>query len=103
MVIQEAFFHGRPMICSNIGGMAEKITNGVNGLHFRVGSAEDLADRLIDVLSDNKIWDRMREGIPRVTTYEECAEQHLAQYREVLKTRLLSAKAATEQNVASTA
>ena len=38
IVIQEAFFHGRPMICSNIGGMAEKITDGVDGLHFRVAS-----------------------------------------------------------------
>ncbi len=36
IVIQEAFFHGRPIICSNIGGMAEKIADGVNGLHFRV-------------------------------------------------------------------
>lgn len=103
VVIQEAFFHGRPMICSNIGGMAEKITDGVNGLHFRVGSAEDLADRMIEVLSDNKIWDRMREGIPSVMTYQECAEQHLAQYREVLEARRMSAKAARPQTVASTA
>lgn len=83
--------------------MAEKITDGVNGLHFRVGSAEDLADRMIEVLSDNKIWDRMREGIPSVTTYQECAEQHLAQYREVLEVRRMSAKAARPQTVASTA
>ena len=26
IVIQESFFHGRPLICSNVGGMAEKIT-----------------------------------------------------------------------------
>ena len=38
IVIQEAFFHGRPIISSNIGGMAEKITDDVDGLHFRVGS-----------------------------------------------------------------
>ena len=51
IVIQEAFFHGRPLICSNIGGMAEKITDGVNGLHFRVGSPEDLADRMAQAMS----------------------------------------------------
>ena len=37
LVIQEAFLHGRPVICSDIGGMAEKVTDGVNGLHFRAG------------------------------------------------------------------
>ena len=26
LVIQEAFFHGRPVICSDVGGMAEKVT-----------------------------------------------------------------------------
>jgi glycosyltransferase involved in cell wall biosynthesis len=32
IVIQESFYHGRPMICSNIGGMAEKITDGVDSI-----------------------------------------------------------------------
>src|SRR5436190_473016 len=32
LVIQEAFMHGRPVICSDIGGMSEKVTHGVNGL-----------------------------------------------------------------------
>ena len=28
LVIQEAFGYGRPVICSDIGGMAEKVTDG---------------------------------------------------------------------------
>ena len=43
LVIQEAFLHERPVICSDIGGMAEKVTDGVNGLHFRAGDARSLA------------------------------------------------------------
>jgi len=35
LVIQEAFAHGRPVICSDIGGMAEKVAHEKNGLHFR--------------------------------------------------------------------
>ena len=35
LVVMEAFQHGRPVICSDIGGMSEKVTDGVNGLHFR--------------------------------------------------------------------
>ena len=45
LVILEAFQHGRPVICSDIGGMSEKVTDGVNGLHFRRGDPRDLARR----------------------------------------------------------
>ena len=37
LVVQEAFMHCRPVICSGIGGLAEKVQNEVNGLHFTVG------------------------------------------------------------------
>src|SRR6185503_11624350 len=43
LVIQEAFAHGRPVISSDIGGMAERVVHGVNGLHFRVGDPVSLA------------------------------------------------------------
>ncbi|MFC7690067.1 glycosyltransferase [Paeniroseomonas aquatica] len=42
MVIQEAFQAGRPVLCSDIGGMAEKVVDGVSGLHFRIGNRLDL-------------------------------------------------------------
>jgi glycosyltransferase involved in cell wall biosynthesis len=83
IVIQESFFHGRPMICSNIGGMAEKITDGVDGLHFRVGSSEDLVDRMTEALTNPGLWERLRSGIKRPITYEECARQHLDLYRAI--------------------
>ncbi len=43
VVIQEARLAGVPTIVSGIGGMAEKVADRVDGLHFRVGSATDLA------------------------------------------------------------
>lgn len=42
MVIQEAKRAGTPLIVSDIGGMAEKVRPGLDGLHFRRGSVEDL-------------------------------------------------------------
>ena len=51
LVIQEAFMHGRPVICSDIGGMAEKVKDGVDGLHFHVGDAADLAATLMRAAS----------------------------------------------------
>ncbi|MBM6594398.1 glycosyltransferase family 4 protein [Microvirga pudoricolor] len=89
IVIQESFFHGRPMICSNIGGVAEKITDGVNGLHFRVGSSEDLIDRMVEALTDATLWDRMRAGIRRPIGSDECARQHLDLYQTIAEIRQL--------------
>ncbi|WEK49208.1 MAG: glycosyltransferase family 4 protein [Candidatus Kaistia colombiensis] len=84
VVIQEALFHGRPLLCSNIGGMAEKVRNGGDGLHFRVGSPEDLADRFVDVLSNGQLWESLRGTMRRPLGHVDCAEQHLALYRAVL-------------------
>ncbi len=91
LVIQEAFLHGRPLLTSDIGGMREKVADGVNGLHFRVGSAEDLADKIAVALADSQAWERLRAGAPKPTSREDAARQHLAYYRG-----LVAARGATE-------
>jgi glycosyltransferase involved in cell wall biosynthesis len=64
LVIQEAFMNGRPVICSDIGGMAEKVTDGVNGIHFRVGDPASLAAAIRRAVQFSPTWDQMRLGIP---------------------------------------
>ncbi|GAA4257882.1 glycosyltransferase family 4 protein [Azospirillum formosense] len=76
VVIQEAFLHGRPIISSNIGGMGEKVTHGVDGLHFRNASVEDLVDRLTEALTTPDLWDRLRMRIRRPIDRAECARRH---------------------------
>lgn len=66
LVIQEAFAHRRPVICSDIGGMAEKVADGVNGIHFRAGDAGSLAGAIRTAIEDPHLWHRLREGIPEV-------------------------------------
>ena len=66
LVIQEAFAHGKPVICSDIGGMAEKVADGVNGLHFRVGDPMSLASTIERAVATDGLWDRLRAGIPPV-------------------------------------
>jgi glycosyltransferase involved in cell wall biosynthesis len=66
LVIQEAFMHGRPVICSNIGGMAEKVTDGVDGLHFRVGDPEDLAKTIAAAADSSQLWRNLSGGISPV-------------------------------------
>ncbi len=79
LVIQEAFMHGRPVICSGIGGMAEKVTDGVNGLHFHVADPGSLADAIRRAVDTEGLWDQLRSGIPPVFSIGE----HLANLDEL--------------------
>ncbi|MDX6505337.1 MAG: hypothetical protein QOE29_2462, partial [Gaiellaceae bacterium] len=63
LVIQEAFHFGRPVICSDIGGMAEKVTHGVNGLHFRAGDPRSLAETIRYAAETPGLWETLRGGI----------------------------------------
>jgi glycosyltransferase involved in cell wall biosynthesis len=47
VVIQEARRAGTPLIVSGIGGMAEKVQDGVDGLYVRAGSVSDLTRALL--------------------------------------------------------
>jgi glycosyltransferase involved in cell wall biosynthesis len=90
VVIQEAFWHGRPPIVGDIGGMAEKVRNGVDGLHFRAGSPEDLADRMIEALTDGGLWKRLHDQAPKPLDLKGFADQHLAVYHDIIASRQAS-------------
>ena len=77
MVIQEAFGCGRPAICSDIGGMAEKITHNVDGLHVNVGHVKCWAETLLRAAGDVDLWESLRAGIRRPLTYDECTDAHM--------------------------
>ena len=66
LVIQEAFQRGRPVICSDIGGMAEKVADGTSGLHFGAGDAGDLAATIERAVGDSGLWERLHAGVPAV-------------------------------------
>jgi glycosyltransferase involved in cell wall biosynthesis len=79
LVIQEAFNHGRPVICSNIGGMAEKVENGRTGLHFRVGDARSLATA-IEQACDPALWQRLTANIEPPPSIGQTTQTLLALY-----------------------
>jgi glycosyltransferase involved in cell wall biosynthesis len=55
VVIQEAFRNNRPVICSDIGGMAEKVRDKVDGHHFPVGSGLELSYLLLRLYEDRSL------------------------------------------------
>jgi glycosyltransferase involved in cell wall biosynthesis len=95
LVIQEAFAHGRPVICSDIGGMAEKVTHGVNGLHFRAGDPASLADVITAAVTTHGLWEDLQAGIPEVHPLDE----HVANLTD-LYDRVLSSRTPANREVA---
>ena len=87
VVIQEAFHHGRPIIASNIGGMAEKVRHGIDGLHFHVSNPESLAEAMTRAIREPDLWERLRAGIVPPTTSDEAARQHAALFDRLLSRR----------------
>jgi glycosyltransferase involved in cell wall biosynthesis len=83
VVIQEAFLHRRPLLVSGIGGMAEKVRPEIDGLHFRAGSPESLADAMTRALSEPGLWPRLSQAAPIPPDAAAMAAEHLALYRDI--------------------
>lgn len=84
IVILEAFAAEKPVICSNIGGMAEAVITGWNGMHFQVNNSRALADVMEWACRDRARWTQLRAGIVKPSSIQECARQILAIYEETL-------------------
>lgn len=83
VVIQESFFYGRPVIGSNIGGTAEK-TEGQGGVPFTARSENSLAGVMQKAIGNAALHQALRLQIPKPTTATDCANTHIALYREVV-------------------
>jgi glycosyltransferase involved in cell wall biosynthesis len=46
--------------------MAEKVTDGVNGLHFAAGDAASLAQAIARAASTPGLWQKLAAGVPKV-------------------------------------
>ena len=76
VVIQEAYAVGRPVICSGIGGMAEKVADGTTGLHFTPSDPYDLL-RALEIAADQTVFDGLRQRLPATTSSISMAQAYL--------------------------
>ena len=83
LVIQEAFMHRRPILTSNIGGMAEKVTHDVDGLHFQAGNPADIADTIERAVTEKGLWDRLESGIRPVFKVQDSVAEHERLYADI--------------------
>jgi len=88
LVLLEAALLGKPAICSNIPGNNEVVLDGVTGLLFPSGDAEQLAGRIDTLLSDRELRLRMgqaaRERAEREFTIDAMTDRVEELYRKLL-------------------
>ncbi len=87
LVVPEAFLHGRPVICSDIGGMSERVTDGVNGMHFHRADPDSLAEAMLRASGTPGLWETMKAAVPPVQTMEAHAELISGMYGGLLAER----------------
>lgn len=80
LVISEAWMFRRPVICSNVGGMAERIGHEVNGLHFQVGDPRALAGAMRRACTEPGLWERLSAATPEPPSRADAVRGYRALY-----------------------
>lgn len=83
-VIMEAHATKTPVIAARLGGMAELIQHGKNGLLFEPGSSKSLATELQRLLEEPTLLPQLQAGIQPVPSIEEETATLLSLYQSLL-------------------
>jgi glycosyltransferase involved in cell wall biosynthesis len=82
LVISEAWMFGRPVICSNVGAMAERVTDEVDGLLFEMGDPGALAAVMRRACTEDGLWQRLHDALPTPPSRASMADGYLRLYRD---------------------
>jgi glycosyltransferase involved in cell wall biosynthesis len=81
LVVSEAWMFGRPVICSNAGGLAERNEHNVFALQFQLGDPRALAETIRRACTQEGLWDRLAAALPKPPRREEMVDGYLEVYK----------------------
>ena len=87
IVIREAFAAGRPVITSRLGALPESVRDGVDGLLFEPGDAEELAELLKRCESEQGLLAKLAGKIKPVHNIDDQAKELGELYASVVPTQ----------------
>jgi glycosyltransferase involved in cell wall biosynthesis len=85
LTITTSHAYGIPVIASDVGGMAEMVEDGVNGLTFKVGDASDLAKKISMFIEDSSLINKFSQNIQYPIRLEEEVLNMQRLYEDLLK------------------
>ena len=80
-VALEAMSYGKPIVASNLGGIAEIISDGYDGMLFEPGNAQELRKKLTRLIEDDALAEGLGRAARRKIEEQFDAEKH---YRKLL-------------------
>lgn len=83
LAIQDAFAFGRPVLASDLGGVAEAVSDEIDGLHVPAGNVSAWADSIRQAAQSPDLWSRLASGVRAPTTMKQSADSYLALFREI--------------------
>jgi glycosyltransferase involved in cell wall biosynthesis len=87
LVIYSALVAGIPVIASNLGGMAEIVRHGENGLLFESGDPEDLARQLNRLIEEPGLLEKLGGNAGNMRSVEDSVDEMLTLYERLRKNR----------------
>ncbi len=88
LVLLEAMAAGVPVIAADVDGPAELLVDGSNGIKFKAGAAEDLADKIAALAGRPEVAARIAKAAQHFVTEFDIAnmrDQYFAIYRQMMK------------------
>jgi glycosyltransferase involved in cell wall biosynthesis len=89
-VIYESFYHKKPVISTDVGGIPEIIEDGINGLLTPKHSPELLSEKIIHLFKNETLIDQFTsisyEKLMRKFLASTMAEKMLEEYKLIVKT-----------------
>lgn len=82
LVISEAWMFGKPVICSNVGAMAERVQDEVGGLLFEMGDPVALAAVMRRACTEEGLWQRLHDSLPEPPSRAAMAAGYLRLYHD---------------------
>jgi glycosyltransferase involved in cell wall biosynthesis len=92
LILFEAFFARIPIVASRVGGIPDVIEDGETGLLVRPGDSRDLAEKIVHMISDKALRERLTEEAFRrfkdrtieraAITMEEVFEREILSFKE---------------------
>ena len=80
--VLEAMALGKPVIASNIGGVSEMIEDGITGMLIEPNQPDQIADRIIHLLSHREIYEAIGKRAKEVVTERFSLQKYVAAMEE---------------------
>ena len=90
LTLLEAGASGLPIVATDVGGISDILHDGINGFMVKTGDPEDLTEKILTLLGDDKLRERLgKKGqmLAEQYSWESVAKETEKLYLDLIKCR----------------